>query len=331
MKRLKVACYGTNGHQIVHKLAGHPRAELVAVAQIPESYVAEHLGAERVSDVRFAGSLEQLVADPEVELVSLCSPRRDEQYGHVVKCLEGGKNVYAEKPCVLTIEELDGLWEVIGRSSAHFREMAGTGEEPVLKAFRKLIEDGEMGEIAHVFAMKSYPYHDRRPQDRGIDGGLIRQAGIHGVRFIQGATGLRATRVVGFDTTYGNPRQGDLQMAASVSLQLDNGAVGVLHCNYLNPPNIGYWGNDQLRIHGTRGMAEAVDGFSRHRAFLHEGGERALGDLLPASPGADFFDCYVNFLLDGTTMPTELEEDLWATRTVIRAQQAVDEGRALDV
>jgi len=331
MRKLKVACYGTNGHQIVRALADHPRAELVAVAEIPRDYVAEHLGEDRAGAVRFAGGLEELLADPEVEMISLCSPRRDEQYGHIVRCLEGGKHVLAEKPCVMTVEELDSLWEVIGRSSAHFREMAGTGEEHVLAAFRRVIEAGEMGEVVHVFGMKSYPYHERRPQDRGIDGGLIRQAGIHAVRFIQRATGLRAVRVAGFDTIHGNPRRGQLQMAASLSLVLDNGALGVLYLNYLNPPNIGYWGNDQLRIHGTRGMAEAVDGFSRRRVFLHEGGERSLEELVAPAGPQDFLDHYVNFLLDGTPMPTELEDDLWATRTVIRAQQAVDEGRILDV
>ena len=331
MSKLKVACYGTNGHQIVHRLGDHPRAELVAVAEIPPEYVTEHLGETQARGVRFAESLDELIGDPNVEMISLCSPRRDEQYGHIVKCLEGGTHVLAEKPCVMYVEELDGLWDVMERSAAHFREMAGTGEEHVLAAFRRLVESGEMGEVVHVFGMKSYPYHERRPQDRGIDGGLIRQAGIHAVRFIQRATGLRAVRVMGFDTTHGDPGEGELQMAASLSLQMDSGALGVLYLNYLNPPNIGYWGNDQLRIHGTRGMAEAVDGFSRCRVLLHETGERTLDELAATREQQDFLDHYVDFLLDGTPMPTELEDDLWATRTVIRAQQAVDEGRILQV
>ena len=34
VEKLRVACYGANGHQIVQQLADHPRAELVAVSKI---------------------------------------------------------------------------------------------------------------------------------------------------------------------------------------------------------------------------------------------------------------------------------------------------------
>jgi len=327
--KLRVACYGTNGHQIAGQLAQHPRAELVAVAEIPAAYVEKQVGGETAARVRVEPDLDALIGAGDVDLISLCSPRRDEQFEHAVRCLRAGKHVLAEKPAVLTITELEGLHQVIRASHGEFRQMGSTSEERLLEAIRKLVEAGRLGEVVQVYAMKSYPYFDGRPQDIGVDGGLVRQAGIHGVRFIQWATGLRAVRVCGIETSCGNPKKGALRMAASVALELESGAVGVLICNYLNPPGIGFWGNDQLRVHGTSGMVEAVNGFKDSRMILGQGAPQPVPDVAESFP--DFFDAYVDFLLDGTPMPYSLEDDLYALRTVIRAQEALDTGRIVDV
>jgi len=328
-RKLRVACYGTNGHQIMGGLAAHPRAELVAVAEIPAAAVERHLGAAAAAGVRVEPDLDALIGARDVELISLCSPRRDEQFEHAVRCLRAGKHVLAEKPAVLTIEHLEKLHEVMRASKAEFRQMGATGEEHVLSAMRKLVDEGRLGQIVQVYAMKSYPYHDGRPQDVGVDGGLIRQAGIHGVRFMQWATGLRAARACGLETRVGNRKGGGLVMAASVALEFESGAVGMLVCNYLNPRGVGRWGNEQLRVHGTEGMVEAVDGFTRHCMVIGENPPEPIPDVAERYP--DFFDSYVEFLLDGTPMPYSLEDDLYALRTVIRAQDAVDQGRIVDV
>jgi len=327
-RTLKVACYGANGHQIVHQLREHPRARLVAVSEIPQPFLQDALGPAAAT-VRVEPDLDALIGAEDVELVSLCSPRRDEQFRHAVRCLEAGKHVLAEKPAAMTVQELEELRAVMARSRAQFRQMGACGREAVLSAVRRLVDEGRLGELVQVYALKSYPYHDRRPQDRGVDGGLIRQAGIHGVRFIQLATGLRATRVCGFQTGRGNPEDGALQMAASLALELEGGALAALVCNYCNPPGIGFWGNDQFRVHGTRGMVEAVDGFQRCVMVVGDAAPQPIPQVPDSYP--DFFDSYVDFLLDGTPMPYSLEDDLYALRTVIRAQEAVDAGCILQV
>ena len=325
--KLRVACYGINGHQILGQLAGHPRAVLVAASAIPPEHFAEQLGPQAARSVRIEPDLDALIAAPDVDLISLCSPRRDEQPAHAIRCLRAGKHVLAEKPAAMTVRELDELQRVMADSPAQFRQMGACEREALLSAIRRVVDSGRLGQVVQAFALKSYPYHDARPQDRGVDGGLIRQAGIHGVRFIQLATGLRAVRVCGFDTGRGNPGSGELQMGASIAMELQGGAVALLACNYCNPRGIGYWGNDQLRIHATGGMIEAVDGMTRSRMVIGESKEEPIPDVPDSYP--NFFDSYVDFLLDGTPMPYSLEDDLWALRTVIRAQEAVDLSRIL--
>ena len=328
-QKLKVACYGVNGHQVLSSLKDHPRAQLVAVSEITSEQLTERLGAEAAGRVRLEKDLDALIAAQDVDLISLCSPRRDEQCEHALRCLRAGKHVLAEKPAGITMRDLENLQAAMARCDAEFRQMGACHQEPTLTAIRKLVDDGRLGEVVQVYALKSYPYHDRRPQDRGVDGGLIRQAGIHGVRFIQWATGLKAVRACGFDTGRGNPEGGRLQMGASVSLELQGGALAVLVCNYCNQPGIGFWGNDQLRVHGTAGMAEAMDGFGRCRMVIGERPPAPIPDVPASYP--DFFDAYADYLLDGTAMPYSAEDDLYALRTVIRAQEAVDAGCILEV
>ena len=325
-KKLGVACYGVNGHQVVASLTNHPRARLVAVSEIP---LEDQVGAEAAAGVRQEKDLEALIAADDVELISLCSPRRDEQCEQALQCLRAGKHVLAEKPAALTMEDLDRLLAGAAECKAQFRQMGGCHREATLAGIRKLVDDGRLGQVVQVYALKSYPYHDRRPQDRGVDGGIIRQAGIHAVRAIQLASGLKAVRVCGFDTGRGNPKDGDLQLGASVSLELEGGAVAVMACNYCNPAGIGYWGNDQVRVHGTGGMAEAVDGFGRCVMVIGD----APPEAIPAIPESypSFFDSYVDYLLDGTPMPYSEQDDIHALRTVIRAQEAVEKGCVLDV
>jgi myo-inositol 2-dehydrogenase/D-chiro-inositol 1-dehydrogenase len=237
--------------------------------------------------------------------------------------------VLAEKPATLTVADLEELQRVMRRCSAQFRQMGSTGREAILAAIRKVVDSGKLGQVVQAVAQKSYPYQDWRPQDRGKDGGIIRQAGIHGVRYIQWATGLKAVRACGFDTGRGNPKTGRLQMAASVAFELESGALGVLICNYCNPKGTGCWGNEMLHIHGTGGLIEVSEGFQRARMVIGSN----IAEPIPEIPSSypDFFDSYVEYLLDGTPMPYSLEDDLYALRTVNIAQEAVDKGCILEV
>ena len=102
MTKTGIGLYGTNGHQITNQLVGHPAAELVAVAAFGDAELPDGVG-----EVARYDSLEALLADDRVELVSLCSPLRSEQARHAIACMKAGKHVYAEKPCAMTEADLD--------------------------------------------------------------------------------------------------------------------------------------------------------------------------------------------------------------------------------
>src|SRR5689334_19958231 len=183
MTPIGVGLFGGNGHQIYHQLEHLPAARLVAVATIDPALLPATLREDR--DVRCYDALDNLLRDPRVELVSLCSPRRRDQAADAIRALRAGKHVYAEKPCAMTEADLDAILEAARASGKQFHEMAGSALAQPYLAMRKVVQSGALGEVVQVLGQKSYPYHDRRPQDEDLDGGLIGQAAVHAVRWVE--------------------------------------------------------------------------------------------------------------------------------------------------
>lgn len=281
-RKLGVGLYGRNGHQLHRQLAdGHPEAVLIA---------------ERAT-------LDELLQDARVDLVSLCSPRRADQARDAIRCLEAGKHVYAEKPCALVEADLDAIIATARVTGRRFCEMGGTYLETPYREVRAAIREGLIGEVVQVLAQKSYPWFDERPTDEAIDGGLAMQVGVYVMRFVEHVAGLKVTAVDLRET----PR------AASFLIQTASGAVGSAICNYLNPIGRQQWGWESLRVFGTKGAVE-----SDPLRLLVLGEEpRALSHDAPAE---DQFTRFARSLRGGPPLPLSLEEELSPTRWVIRAR-----------
>jgi predicted dehydrogenase len=313
--KIGVALYGGNGHQLrPEKFASHPHARLVAVAQIRSEKLP--VGVRRYA------ALAEILADREVGIVVLCSPRRAEQARDAIRCLEAGKHVYAEKPSALTEPELEAILGAARRSGREFREMAGTVFAAPYAAVRQLVREGAVGEVVQVFVQKSYRYGAARPQDEAIDGGLFLQAGIHAARLVEHAGGVRLRSLTAQETGFGKPdsERGDGKIAASAQGTLENGGLVTLVINYLNPgaPGLPH-GNETLRIFGTRGFIESVDGGARSRLVLRD---RVVGPL-DRTPGPDYFDAFAAHLATGAPMPLTSEEELHPLRVLLRAKTAL--------
>ncbi len=313
MSIIRIGLHGTNGHQIQGMLTTNPRATLAAVSAWNKDL------PQGTSPKRY-DTLEELIRDPDVELVSLCSPRRADQARDAIACLEAGKHVYAEKPCALTEKELDAIIETSRKTGRRFHEMAGTAFAQPYLAMRRIVADGTIGDVIQILVQKSYPYGDWRPLDEDIDGGLLLQVGIHAARMIEHVGGAKIASVSAAQTRRGNPRGGDLRMAAAIMIGLEGGGVATITCNYLNPKGFPSWGNETLRIFGTKGMIEAVDGGTRTRLVC---GDKDEGPLHLDEPSVDYFEMFLDDLLGIRPMPLTLEKELHPLRMLIQARKSV--------
>lgn len=316
MKKLGIGLYGTNGHQIEKLLAAHRRARLVAVAAFGDRSIPAECG-----EVPRYETLEELLADEQVEMVSLCSPRRADQSTDAVKCLLAGRHVYGEKPSTLREEDLDRIIATVAQTGFRYHEMGGVALEQPYLAMRDCIRSGAIGEVVQVFVQKSYPWADWRPKDQAIDGGLATQVGIYPLRFIEQVAGLKATSVEIRETRLGNDHPGsDCRRAVSMLMTLENGGVASAICNYLNPAGHIVWGYEILRVFGTAGIVESNSLNGTARLLKPSAAPEAL-DISTTAPSS--LDMMIDSLLDGTPMPISLTDELSPNRSVVRASLSV--------
>lgn len=313
-RRLGVGLYGSNGHQLrPDKLTAHPHARLVAVANVRATTLPE--GVKRYD------SLAALLADPAVELVSLCSPRRADQAADAIRCLEAGRHVYAEKPVALTEAELDRVLAVAQRTGKRFHEMAGTAFAQPYRTMRQLVREGAVGDVIQVLVQKSYRYGQARAQDEAIDGGMFLQAGIHAARLVEHVGGVRIKTISGWETKFGKPESGDGKIAGAVQIGLENGGLATIIINYLNPPDTGLpHGNETLRIFGTKGFLESADGGQRTRLATPG---KMVEPLERNGPPQDYFDFVAAGIATGAPMPLTLEEEFHPLRMLLRAKERI--------
>ena len=316
-KKIKMGLYGRNGHQVQNALVNHSKAELVAVAGWGECDLPTGL-----ENVKRYESLEELLADEAVELVSLCSPLRSEQAGHAVACMKAGKHVYAEKPCAMTEEDLDKIIATSHETGMIFHEMAPTAFDQPYCTVREIVASGVVGEVIQVFSQKSYPWADWRPGDERIDGGLGLQVGVYNARFTEHVADVKIKAISSRETLLGNDvPNSQCRRAVSFLMELENGGVASGIANYCCPASPGWkkWGYETVRIFGTKGFIESIDS-GRIGTVAVNGREPETLDF--STPGKDYLEMVLEEVATGEkVIPFSLEDEISPTRWVIRAKR----------
>lgn len=314
MKKVRIGLFGLRGHQIhaLFEKGDLPDVQLVAVAGFGEKKVRP--------EVRAYQTLDDLLADKDVELVSLCSPLRSEQAGHAVKAMRAGKHVYSEKPVAMTERDLDEIIQTAKATGMQFHEMGGLQFiQPYLK-MHEIIQSGVIGEVVQICGQKCYPWTERRPTDENVDGGLSMQVGIYLTRFVEHIACVRIKSIEMTETRFGNPVKGhNCRMAVSMQMTLENGGIASGTANYLNPMGDKVWGYEIFRIFGTKGLVESSAEDGKVRLILQNKAPEVF-DTRAAGAGGDYFDMYVKSLLGQGSMPLSIEDELSPTRWVIRAK-----------
>jgi predicted dehydrogenase len=320
LHRLQIGLFGTNGHQVQRHLLENPLARLSACAGFAQPPLPE--GHPDHPGLRVHDSLDDLLADSDIQLVVLCSPVRAEQAAHTLAALLAGKHVFAEKPCALDENDLDRILAEADSRGLVFREMADSAFINPYAAMRRIVQSGSLGEIVQVTCQKSYPWQDWRPQDESTDGGLIRQCAVHAARWIEHVAGRRIASIHPMETRLGNPHPaGQSRIAATLAMTLDNGGLASISSNYLNPSGTGIHGYESLLIHGTKGLVESIRGGALTRLVI---GSKDHGSFDTSSPEKSQFQHLLEHLVLGAPMPISLLEELSPTRWMIRAKKYLE-------
>jgi predicted dehydrogenase len=146
MKKLNVAVIGAGSISEVHfnAYANNPEVNLYAVCDLNEERAkakAEKYGAQKVfTDYR------QLLADPAVDAVSICT--WNNSHAEIsIAAVEAGKNVLVEKPLCKTVEEAERVQAAVRKSNKVLQVGFVRRYSSNTKIVKDFLESGDLGEI----------------------------------------------------------------------------------------------------------------------------------------------------------------------------------------
>jgi UDP-N-acetylglucosamine 3-dehydrogenase len=227
-------------------LAGFERArgaEVTAVADLDPALVAATTAA---TGARGHGAIADLLADPGVDVVSVCLPHRL-HLPVVLEALAADKHVLVEKPLALTVAECD---EIAAAAAAAGRTVGVQHNQifypPHVRA-RELIDSGAIGRPVHVRLRLGIggKFGGWRSDPTAVGGGLLFDAGVHRFYLARYLFGEVAELTAMTD----RPR-GDGEDQAVVALRFESGAFGVIDANYHGPAGMF---DDAVEVVGSEG------------------------------------------------------------------------------
>ena len=159
MKKIKFAILATGNIANSMAKAALNLEEAECYAAASRSYEKAKDFADKWGFRKAYGSYEELVQDPEVELIYVASPH-SHHYVHAKLCLEHGKHVLLEKAFTVNYTQAEELIAMARDKGLLLAEAFWPRYMPTRKMLDDLIEQGEIGEVQAVTADFGAPLTD---------------------------------------------------------------------------------------------------------------------------------------------------------------------------
>lgn len=102
---------------------------------------------------------------------------------------------------------------------------------------------------------------------------------------------------------------------------LENGAIFSANINYLNQPGLGRWGNEVVKVFGSKGFIESIDSGTRVSVVL---GESEPKSLTLEEDAPNWLQLVLAHVQGEYRFPFDLETELHPTRMLLRAKKQLE-------
>ncbi|MBI5831684.1 MAG: Gfo/Idh/MocA family oxidoreductase [Armatimonadetes bacterium] len=324
-----VVCIGLKGHQGVclSEIAKRPDARLVAVY---DDDPAALRGASRLpgasAETLITPNLDEVLARRDVNVAILAEDNASR--GHnLIECARRGWHLCAEKPLTLDLAELARVRQAITEAKVSLTMLLTMRFEAPYRAMRQAIADGAVGQPLNLSGQKSYKRGDRPAwqQNPKTFGATIPYIGIHPIDLLHFTTGCRFRRVAALAHNAGLPGSGRIDESCAVLLETTDGAVASVRLDYLRPDKAPSHGDDRIRVAGSTGVIEVLDG----KVNLITA--KQAPTVLPTTPPPNLFGQFLDSLAGGPAHDISTDECFMLTEVVLRAQEAAVRGTWVDI
>ncbi len=180
---MKIGALGTGGivRKVTETLAQMEQIECYAIASRTKERAEE--AAKEYGYTKAYGSYEELVADPEVELVYIGTPH-SRHYEDMKLCIAHGKPVLCEKSFTMNAKQAEEIQTLAKSAGVFVAEAIWTRYMPSRQMIQELLEGGVIGKVSTLTANLSYIIsHNKRIVDPELAGGALLDVGVYGVNF----------------------------------------------------------------------------------------------------------------------------------------------------
>lgn len=201
---------------------------------------------------------DELLASEDIDIVCICLPS-GLHAEYAIKAANAGKHFIVEKPMAITKAQIRGIIEACERNSVKGCVISQVRFSPTVKAVKKVIDEGVLGDIISVdLAMKYYrsPEYYKSSAWKGTwemdGGGALMNQGVHGIDTVQYLAGpIRS--VCGMCRTLMHDIE--VEDTAALAVEFENGAIGTITGTTSVLP--GY--PRLIEISGTRGTVALTE------------------------------------------------------------------------
>lgn len=149
MKKIKVAIFGTGFMGRVHTEALRRLGNIEVVSVAGSSMERARKFADQVSIERATGDYRELLADPSVDAVHICTPN-GLHFEQTMASLAAGKHVLCEKPLAASVEEGRQMLALANEKNLAHCTLYNLRSYPQVQQMRQMCLAGELGEIRTV-------------------------------------------------------------------------------------------------------------------------------------------------------------------------------------
>ena len=180
---MKIGVLGTGliTKRITPLLAQLEETECYAIASRTRAR-AEQAAAE-LGYAKAYGSYEELVSDPQVELVYIATPH-SRHYEDMKLCISHKKPVLCEKAFVLNAEQAKEIQALAAEAGVYVAEAIWPAYQPSRRIIKDLLDSGIIGSVSTLTANLSFVSTQReRMMSPELAGGALLDLGIYGLHF----------------------------------------------------------------------------------------------------------------------------------------------------
>lgn len=199
------------------------------------------------------GSYEDLVADPDVDLVYIATPH-NLHAEQAILCMEAGKNVLVEKSFTANTAQAREALAMSEETGLLCTEAIWTRYMPSRQLINEVIDSGEIGEVKSASANLCYPVSGKaRMTDPACAGGALLDVGVYPLNFLDMAVGADHGRRLDHFSTSMVPYGTGVDAQNSTTLYYSDGTMAVSTSSMLVASDRGGY------VWGTEGYLEVTN------------------------------------------------------------------------